>query len=72
MPGEGEEECTRAVEQFKHLVFYDLAGPEAFITDNDKALRKALNQVFEGVPRILCSLLRCYHHFGHRRPSFNC
>jgi MULE transposase domain len=55
MPGEGEEECTWAVEQFKHLVFYDLAEPEAFITDNDKALRKALSQVFEGVPRILCS-----------------
>jgi hypothetical protein len=54
MPGEGEEECLWSVEQFKNLVCNDLKPPEAFITDNDKALRKALSQVFEGIPRLLC------------------
>ena len=29
------------------LVCYDLKPPEAFITDNDKALWKALSRVFE-------------------------
>jgi hypothetical protein len=52
MPGESEEDSTWAVEQFKHLVFYDLMEPEEFITDNDKASRKVLSQ---GVTRTLYS-----------------
>lgn len=54
MPGEDEEEYMWCVEQFKNLVCYDLKPPEAFITDNDKALRNALSRVFEGIPRLLC------------------
>jgi MULE transposase domain len=55
MPRESEEEYRWAVEQFSRLVFHDLEEPKAFITDNDKALRKALSQVFDGVSCILCS-----------------
>jgi MULE transposase domain len=64
MPGEDEEEYMWCVEQFKNLVCYDLKPPEAFITDNDKALRNALSRVFEGIPRLLC-----IWHIQQKRPQ---
>jgi hypothetical protein len=54
MSGEGEDDYMWSVEQFRDLIRYDLKLPEVFITDNDKSLRKALSQLFEGVPRLLC------------------
>jgi MULE transposase domain/FAR1 DNA-binding domain len=53
LPAENETTYRKAIHAFKDLVMGDIKV-EAFLTDDETALKTALSSIFPGVPQLLC------------------